>query len=132
MKDAIEFKSSRPILYLSIKRVIMLYRQTCKKTGDNPLSADSLRNYLEISKEYYGYKNAVRFKNLANPKDVVMVTTGPGGQAQVESTQRVDWALAFDYRALAEKYGINLEVEAEDPNAPAPEDIDTEDTDLPY
>lgn len=132
MKDAIEFKSSRPILYLSIKRVIMLYRQTCKKTGDNPLSADSLRNYLEISKEYYGYKNAVRFKNLANPKDVVVTTTGPGGAPQVESTQRVDWALAFDYRALAEKYGINLEVEAEDPNAPAPEDIDTEDTDLPY
>lgn len=132
MKEAIEFMSPRPIIYLCLKRVIMLYRQTCKKTGDVPLSAGSLRNYLEISKEYLGNKTAIRFKNLANPKDVVMTTTGPGGTPQVESTQRVDWALAFDYWTLAEKYGINLEVEVDDPDAPAPEDIDTEDNDLPY
>ena len=74
----------------------------------------------------------MRFKNLANPKDMSIVTTNAFGQPQVESTQRVDWALAFDYWALSEKYGINLEVEAHDETAPAPEDIDTEDKSIPY
>ena len=132
MKEAMQFKSPRPILYLCIKRVIMLYKRAGKLVGDTVLPQDSLRNYLEISKEYLGIKPAMRFKNLANPKDMSIVTTNAFGQPQVESTQRVDWALAFDYWALSEKYGINLEVEAHDETAPAPEDIDTEDKSIPY
>ena len=129
MKEAMQFREKRPILYMCTKRIFKLYQKNAKMTGETVMSEASLRYYLTISKEFLGTKNAVRFANLVNPKDNVTVTDN-NGKPVLEKTQRTDWALCFDYQALAEKYGINLEVEVWDDIDP--DDIDTTDKELPY
>lgn len=131
MKSAIEFHSTTPVLYLCTKRVMMLYKKNGKAVGDNTLPTESLRYYLENSKEYLGLKNAMRFKNFTNARDSMTQAEKETGNKYV-STVRTDWALAFDYRQLSENYHINLEVEAADESSPDPADIDTEDKSLPY
>lgn len=129
MKEAMQFRERRPILYMCTKRIFKLYQKNAKMTGETVMSEASLRYYLTISKEFLGTKNAVRFANLVNPKDNVTVTDN-NGKPVLEKTQRTDWALCFDYQSLAEKYGINLEVEVWDDIDP--DDIDTSDKELPY
>lgn len=111
LADKIVWPVARPVLYLSTKRVMMLYKKNGKAVGDTTLPVESLRFYLENSKEYLGFKNAVRFQNYSNPREAtVPVPSGPGVTG-VRQTSRVDWALAFDYLALKEAYNINLEVD---------------------
>lgn len=116
MIDKIVWPQPRPVLYLSTKRVMMLYKKNAKAVGDTTLSAESLRFYLENSKEYLGFKNSVRFQNYSNTREAtVPVSTGPV-VATVRQTSRVDWALAFDYTALKEAYDINLEIDTDPDN----------------
>lgn len=111
MAGKIVWPQARPVLYLSTKRVMMLYKKNAKAVGDTTLPAESLRFYLENSKEYLGFKNSVRFQNFSNTREsTVPVPAGPGVTA-VRQTSRVDWALAFDYLALKEAYDINLEID---------------------
>lgn len=132
MKSDIEFKSDRPILYLCTKRVMMLYKKNAKMIGDTTLPLESLRYYLENSKEYLGTKAAMRFKNFMNTRETVEANKGAVVSGPVPATGRVDWALAFDYIALARNYGINLEIDSSDPDEPDPADINTEDTTIPF
>lgn len=131
MTTSMVFKKPKRILYLCMKRVVPLYKQNAKNIGEAPLPSSSLRHYLEVSKEYLGIKNSMRFKNFGNMKDAATVVKSEG-QKEVFSTTRTDWALAFDYDAIIEKYGIHLDVDAENDDEPAPEDIDEDDTTLPY
>lgn len=100
--------------------------------GDSTLPTESLRFYLENSKEYLGTKNAVKFKNLSNPVDSNATTTNAFGQVQVLKTSHTDWALCFDYEMIAENYGINLEVETIHEDDVDPFDVDENDKTLPY
>lgn len=109
--DKIIFRTAKPVLYLSTKRVMMLYRKNGKAVGDSTLPVESLRHYLEISKEYLGVKNAVRFKNLSNQRESNTTESTPEGFARVTQTSRTDWALCFDYEMLVDNYGINLMVD---------------------
>ena len=111
--DKIIFRTAKPVLYLSTKRVMMLYRKNGKAVGDSTLPVESLRHYLEISKEFLGVKNAVRFKNLSNVREATTTETTPQGFAKVTQTSRTDWALCFDYDMLVENYGINLLIDNE-------------------
>lgn len=132
MKEKMEFRTARPILYLCTKRTFMLYKKNGKLVGDATLSTDSLRFYLENSKEYIGLKNAVRFRNTSNDRESTATVTTASGTQAVQRTSRTDWALCFDYSALVENYGINLEVESVPDDEPDPSDIDTTDTSMPY
>lgn len=131
-KAKTEFQAAKPILYLCTKRVLMLYSKNGKAVGDKTLPRESLRFYLENSKEFIGIKQAVRFKNFVNEAESSMTMKNPSGTATRAETSRVDWALCFDYEKLVEKYQINLEVEV----LPADEidtlDVDTSDESLPY
>lgn len=111
MRDKIEWQRARPILYLCPKRIMMLYKKNGKIVGDATLPVESLRFYLENSKEYIGTKYAVRFKNLSNVRESTMEVTGASGMPSVQATSRTDWALCFDYQLLMENYNINLEVD---------------------
>lgn len=111
MREKIVWSKARPVLYLCTKRIMMLYKKNGKAVGDTTLPIESLRFYLENSKEYIGIKNAVRFQNFVNTRESIVSTPVSGGMPHVQQTSRVDWALAFDYTALKEAYNINLEVD---------------------
>ncbi|MCM1356512.1 MAG: DNA primase [Staphylococcus sp.] len=109
--EKIVWPTARPILYLSTKRVMMLYKKNGKAVGDTTLPVESLRFYLENSKEYLGFKNSVRFQNYSNQRESTVTVPQEAGGVGIRQTSRVDWALAFDYLALKEAYCINLEVD---------------------
>lgn len=132
MKDNIVFPRAKPVLYLLVKRVFPLYKKNGKSMGDTTLPTESLRFYLENSKEYLGTKNAVKFRNLSNPVDSSTTTKNQFGQVQVLKTSHTDWALCFDYEMIAENYGINLEVETAHEDDVDSIDIDENDKTLPY
>lgn len=132
IKDKMIFQRPKPILYLCPKRVMMLYRKNGKTVGESTLPVESLRHYLEISKEYLGTKTSVRFKNLSNSQEATKSETGPNGIPTSVQTSRIDWALAFDYNLLVENYGINLEVETAHDDDVDPLDIDENDKTIPY
>lgn len=133
MATPIIFKETTQILYLCPKRVMMLYKKNGKTIGESTIPTESLRHYLEISGEYLGIKNAIRFKNVANSEEATAPTVRLDGSKTYEPTTRVDWALCFDYRKLVEHYGINLEVET----GQSIEDVETltgadEDRSMPF
>lgn len=132
MKDKMIFQRARPILYLCTKRVMTLYKKNGKAVGDNTLSLESLRYYLEHSKEYIGTKNAVRFKNISNTIEATHSVTNENGIPTIRQTSRTDWALCFDYAMLAENYNINLEIDTEADDEIDPIDIDVNDRSKPY
>lgn len=132
ISEKIIFPVPKPILYLRTKRVMMLYRKNGKAVGESTLPIESLRHYLEISKEFLGVKNSVRFKNLSNAVEAVMPSGNADGSTSVKSTSQTDWALAFDYRMLVENYGINLEIDTGAEDDVDPIDIDDNDKTKPY
>lgn len=132
VNSKIEFQRARPVLYLRFKRVMMLYRKNGKTVGEPTLPAESLRHYLENSKEYLGMKSAVRFKVLSNAIEARVSTTKSDGTPTVKDTSQVDWALAFDYNMLSENYGINLEIFTDESEETDPIDFDENDNSTPY
>lgn len=132
MKDNIIFPKAKPVLYLLVKRIFPLYKKNGKAMGDATLPTESLRFYLENSKEYFGTKNAVKFRNISNSVDSNKTTTDAFGQVKVLKTSHTDWALCFDYEKIAENYGINLEVETAHEDDVDPTDIDETDNSYPY
>lgn len=129
-KEKTEFRRPRLVLYMCTKRIFKLYRQKGRATGDPTIAEASLRHYLEVSKEFLGTKNAVRFKNMSNQAEALQRTEGSVGVIQ---TTRVDWALCFDYEQLVRNYGINLQIEtARDEAAVDPIDIDENDQTIPF
>lgn len=132
INEKMVFLKPKPILYLCTKRVMMLYRQNAKKVGEAAVNPESLRHYLETSKEFLGTKNAVRFKNLSNTIEASTSVTTPTGVPIVKQTSRTDWALCFDYAMIADNYQINLEVQTDSEDDVDLTDIDENDKTLPY
>ena len=132
IKETTRFNGPRKVLYLCSKRVFMLYKMKGKLAGENTIPTDSLRHYLERSSEYLGIKNAVRFKNISNTVESTAETKDSYGATTVKQTTRIDWALCFDYEALRETYGINLEVDVDEDDEIDPIDIDMTDRTKPY
>lgn len=124
-----EWLERRPVLYINFKVLLAAYQKYARTQGDTIVPEKTLRNYLEVSKEYLGLKTAVRFQMPNNQfEGIQKVETSQG--ARYERTSKIAQAYCFDYCVIADKYGINLEVEA--PGAPDPKDIDTDNKELPY
>lgn len=132
MAEKIIFPRPKPVLYLLVKRIFPLYKKNGKSMGDATLPTESLRFYLENSKEYLGYKQAVKFKNISNVVDGNMQSRDGTGQVQVLKTSHTDWALCFDYEMIAENYGINLELETEHDGDIDVTEIDENDKTMPF
>ena len=116
-KERIVFKRTKPILYIRKTRIMMLYKKNGKLIGENTLPTESLKYYLENSKEYLGIKQSMRFKNIINGIHQVD-TVDANGSKQLTHTDSIDQAMCFDYEMLCDSFGINLEVEKSAPDEP--------------
>lgn len=111
-RDQMEFKRPRPILQMRKNRIFMLYKKSAKQVGDTVLPTESLKFYLENSKEYLGMRNSVRFKNIQKGIEVQkeVPINGTSG-ASFQKTSQWDQAMCFDYELIEEHYNINLEID---------------------
>lgn len=124
--EMVEFNGPTRLLYISLKRPLMVYMKAAKAAGKTVIPDKTLTFYLEHSGEYLGHKY-MRFKNSLNPEDSMA-----GASAQTRtSTSRTAFAHVFNYDKLVEAYGINLEVDetpydAQEPNGPATDATETD------
>ena len=109
-KKGIPIKESKTLLelpegtrYLSVSflRISQLYAKESRDSESKKIPRDSLKYYLEHSREFLGTKKAERFKVIQNPTGFV-----PAGDA---ATGRTTTAMLFDYKMICENYGIDLD-----------------------
>ncbi|MDC7147570.1 DNA primase [Bacteroides ovatus] len=111
IKNGIEYIGPRPILLMRRTRIFMLYKKFAKQVGDSALPIESLKYYLENSKEYMGIKNSVRFKNIQKGMEVTARMETIDGKEKFGKTTMVEQAMCFDYEMIMNAYNINLEVD---------------------
>lgn len=109
VKD-LTFKQPHPILRMQTDRIFMLYKKFARQVGDNALPTESLKFYIENSKEYLGVQNSVRFKNILKGVEVTKEVE-TGGQKYYRKTSMTKQALCFDYTELMTNYNINLNID---------------------
>lgn len=109
VKD-LAFKTPRPILRMQTDRIFMLYKKFAKQVGDNALPTESLKFYIENSKEYLGVQNSVRFKNIQKGIEVTKEIE-VDGKKYYRKTSTTKQALCFDYTELMANYNINLNID---------------------
>lgn len=96
-------------LLMSFNNVQPGYSKECKSTGSKVLPKDSLKYYLENSKEYIGTKRAERFKRLQNPHSgYVKALSQPEG-TPTQYAYVVTTAMVFDYDMIQERYNIAID-----------------------
>lgn len=125
VKNGIEYTSPHPVLLMRKSRIFMLYKKFAKQVGDTVLPTESLKFYLENSKEYLGIKRSVRFKNIQKGIEISMEVKHDFGQSSFEKTTIPEQAMCFDYTAIENSYGINLEVETSKADDETVEEKDT-------
>ena len=105
------YAQAKPILRMRKNRIFMLYRKFGKMVGDSVLPESSLMYYLENSPEYMGLQPSVRFKNIQNGTQVRQAVDTTLKGVEYKKVSSPDRAMCFDYEAIRNNYGINLEVE---------------------
>ena len=78
--------------------------------GDTALPTESLKFYIENSKEYLGVQNSVRFKNIQKGIEVTKEIE-VDGKRYYRKTSTTKQALCFDYAELMANYNINLNID---------------------
>ena len=128
IKNEMEFIRPRPILMMRKNRIFMLYKKFAKQVGDTALPPESLKFYLENSKEYLGVKNSVRFKNIQNGVEVTKRVDIGDGKTEFRKTSTPEQAMCFDYEMIMSSYNINLEIDTDtgDNNSEDSEDVKEE------
>lgn len=111
VKNEMVFVRPRPILKIRKIRIFMLYKKFAKQVGDAALPPESLKYYLENSKEYLGMKNSVRFKNIQKGVEVTTRIKNADGRDEFRKTSSTEQAMCFDYEMIMENYNINLEID---------------------
>ncbi|MCH3982446.1 MAG: CHC2 zinc finger domain-containing protein [Prevotella sp.] len=101
-KMDVDWKDTRPVLFLQKSRIFMLYKKNERSAGDDTIPEESLKYYIEKSREFLGTKN-VRFKKYLKG---VRQYDPLHPDATLTSTQR---AYCFDYTMLQKVYGINFD-----------------------
>lgn len=98
----VTLNAGRRYLFINFNRLAALYQK--ESGGDRkPLPKSSLRYYLENSAEYIGTVPSMKFKL---PDNQLGYTPSDPSQAKM----RVTTAMAFDYDALVDRIGINLDI----------------------
>lgn len=102
-----EFFPSKLILYIRPSRFFPLYQKQCHKLGKTFLSRTSLKYYLESSKEYFGHKNAMRFKFIVRGQTQTLGKKKED-ENKMSSKSPIDRVMCFDYEAVMNNYGIDI------------------------
>ena len=97
-KGAMYFAMPRPVLFVNPDSWYAAYTYKAKENGIVCLPESSMIYYLKNSPEFLGVYPKMRFSNKL-----------PNGQLAATTTGKAP--LCFDYRMLAEKYGLAIEVE---------------------
>lgn len=114
---------SQPKSILMVRKDITMaiYRKLGRSMDVNLLPKESLLHYLQIGPEFYGTaKNAERFKKFA-PNGLPETVEKMDENDNMVGRQTLwykDRPLCFDYRMIAERYGIDFETEAGDEEKP--------------
>ena len=80
---------------------------------ETALPPESLKFYLENSKEYLGVKNSVRFKNIQNGVEITKRVDIGEGRTEYRKTSTPEQAMCFDYEMIMDSYNINLEIDTD-------------------
>lgn len=97
-------RSDKRYLFLSFSRVASLYSKETRDSGSKSIPAESLKFYLEKSDEFLGTAKSVRFKMVDTPQGYIGATS---------SKTKVTTAMIFDYDAIIDKYGIDIDIVTE-------------------
>ena len=104
VKQEFDFGAPRRVLYMNKSRIFSLYKRAAIQTGDSALPEDSLKIYLENADYFLGSVRSVRFKQIIHGIKQVVVTDG-----HTRDKEQVLQAMCFNYDAIVERYGIDLE-----------------------
>lgn len=113
-----QFESGKRYLFLNFNRPSMLYGKEVRESGSKGIPRDTLKYYLEHSREYIGTLKSERF---------YVIDTAGGFVRNGGNKSKPYMAMVFDYDLIEEIYGISLEVstnnadEDEQPSSPYPE-----------
>ena len=98
----------RKILYLQKTRIFMLYKLNAHRNGETSLPEESLRYYLENSKEYLGEQRMTYHVIKKGNQVLDFEHRDANGQPSKMSVQQRSYC--FDYEKLVEAFDINLEM----------------------
>lgn len=105
----------RKILYLQKTRIFMLYKLNAHRNGETSLPEESLRYYLENSKEYLGEQRMTYHVVKKGNQVLDFEHRDAKGQPTKMSVQQRSYC--FDYEKLVEAFDINLEMTREENNS---------------
>lgn len=94
-------RADKRYLFLSFSRVASLYSKETRDSGSKSIPAESLKFYLEKSDEFCGTAKSVRFKMVDTPQGYIGATS---------MKTKVTTAMIFDYDAIVERYGIDIDI----------------------
>ncbi len=127
----LEFQTPRPVLHLNYEIILSSYQRYAKQQGETVVPTNTLKNYLEVSREYYGKKRACRFMLMNNPQESSITVEEEPGKKRLLKTSKAYQAYCFDYLQVSDKFGINLEIST-DTDLIDEKDVDTQNQDMPF
>lgn len=110
-----EWAEPHKILYLQKTRIFMLYKLNAHRNGETSLPEESLRYYLENSKEYLGEQRMTYHVVKKGNQVLDFDHRDTKGQPTKMSVQQRSYC--FDYEKLIEAFDINLEMTREENNS---------------
>ena len=110
-----EWTVPHKILYLQKSRIFMLYKLNAHRNGDTALPEESLKYYLENSKEYLGEQRMTYHVVKKGNQVLDFDHRDAKGQPTKMSVQQRSYC--FDYEKLVEAFDINLEMTREENNS---------------
>lgn len=110
-----EWAEPHKILYLQKTRIFMLYKLNAHRNGETSLPEESLRYYLENSKEYLGEQRMTYHVVKKGNQVLDFDHRDAKGQPTKMSVQQRSYC--FDYEKLVEAFDINLEMTREENNS---------------
>ena len=102
-----EYLTSKLILYIRPSRIFQLYAKQMRSLGETCLPRQSLKYYLDNSREYLGMKSGMRFKAIVRGVQIYEAEKNGDQTTNVPVTQN-DRAMCFDYEAIMNNYGIDI------------------------
>lgn len=99
--EIFEFNPGKRYLFLNYNRPMQLYAKELRESSRKGVPVETLRYYLEKSKEYLGTIQAERFR---------IVDNATGFIRRGEERSKPYQAMVFDYDKIEENYHISLEV----------------------
>lgn len=110
-----EWVEPHMILYLQKTRIFMLYKLNAHRNGEASLPEESLRYYLENSKEYLGEQRMTY--HVVKKGNQVLDFDHRDAKWQPTKMSVQQRSYCFDYEKLVEAFDINLEMTREENNS---------------